>query len=77
MLIKKQILSNFGLNVPIFSQMKISCGFSASEGPTKEVKTRFFVEMNLYHNLGEGKMYLAALQKTPNQTIDSSQVFEM
>ena len=46
MLMKK--LSKFGRNDPFFSQLYLSCGFPLSDGPTIEIKTRFFVEINLF-----------------------------
>ena len=54
-----------------------SYDFPVSEGTTNEIKTQFFVEINLFMiDLGEGKMYSAALHKNPTQTVDSSQVFK-
>ena len=39
------------------------------------MKQRLFCRKSLFHCLGEGKMYPAALHKMPTQTVDSSHVF--
>ena len=42
---------------------KSCCDFPVSERPTNEIKTRFFVEINLFIILVRVDLYPAALQK--------------
>ena len=56
--------------VPIFSQLWIKCDVLVSDGPTNDIKERFFVETNLFEALVLVKcMELHCIKIPPKQLI--------
>ena len=76
MLIKKVNFVKLWLNWSNFPLILKKLRFSSFWGTKQWNKVSIFFRNYLVHNLGEGKMYPAALHKIPTQTVDSSQVFE-
>ena len=76
MLLKKVNFVKIGLKCSNFQAIVNKLQFSSFGRSNQRNKNSIFCRNYFVHNLGEGKMYPAALQKIPTQTVDSSQVFE-
>ena len=76
MLITKVNFVKFWLKCSIFQLIVNRLQFSCFGRSKQRNEDKIFCRDELFHNLGKGKLYPAALQKIPTQTVDLPQVFE-